>query len=202
MSARRFHFIAISGSLRKGSYNTMALKTTQKLAPPNITIEHEDISDIPFYNADVHTEKFPDNVERLVSKIKEADGVLIVSPEYNYSIPGVLKNAIDMLSRHSDKPFDNKAVAIMGASIGPQGTSRMQYHLRQVMVFLNAYAVNRPEVMIATAQNKFDPEGNLTDETAKKLIPQLLTALAELSEKLSMITAPAHNGARNGSNGQ
>jgi chromate reductase len=186
MSERKYHFIAFSGSLRKGSYNTMALKATQQLAPPHITVEHEEISDIPFYNADIHTEKFPDNVEQLVSKIKAADGVLFVSPEYNYSIPGALKNAIDMLSRHPDKPFDNKAVAIMGASMGPMGTSRMQYHLRQVMVYLNAYAVNKPEVMIAAAQNKFDKEGNLTDETAKKLIPQLLTALGELSEKLKV----------------
>jgi chromate reductase len=184
MSERKFHFVAFSGSLRKGSYNTLALKATQKLAPPHITVEHEDISDIPFYNADIHTEKFPDNVERLVRKIKEADGVLFVSPEYNYSIPGALKNAIDMLSRHPDKPFDNKAVAIMGASIGAMGTARMQYHMRQVMVYLNAYAVNRPEVMIAGAQHKFDHEGNLTDETAKKLIPQLSTALGDLSEKL------------------
>jgi len=186
MSEKQFRFIAFSGSLRKCSYNTMALKATQKLAPSHITIEHEDISDVPFYNADIHSEKFPDNVEQLVRKIKEADGILIVSPEYNYSIPGVLKNAIDMLSRHPEKPFDNKAVAIMGASISAQGTSRMQYHLRQVMVYLNAYAVNRPEVMIATAQHKFDAEGNLTDETAKKLIPQLLTALSELSEKLKV----------------
>jgi chromate reductase len=186
MSEKQFRFIAFSGSLRKGSYNTMALKAAQKLAPTNITIEHEEISDIPFYNADIHSEKFPDNVEQLVHRIREADGVLIVSPEYNYSIPGMLKNAIDMLSRHPGKPFDNKAVAIMGASISAQGTSRMQYHLRQVMVYLNAYAVNKPEVMIATAQHKFDQEGNLTDETAKKLIPQLLTALADLSEKLKV----------------
>jgi len=184
MSERKFHFVAFSGSLRKGSYNTMALKAAQQLAPPHITITREDISAVPFYNADLHTGQFPDHVEYLVKQIKQADGVLIVSPEYNYSIPGVLKNAIDMLSRHPDKPFDNKAVAIMGASIGPVGTARMQYHLRQVMVFLNAYAVNRPEVMIAKAQDKFDEQGNLTDETAKKLIPQLLEALAMLSEKL------------------
>jgi len=187
MSEKQFHVIAISGSLRHGSYNTMALKAAQKLAPANITIEHESISDIPFYNADLHSDGFPDSVERLVTKIKAADGVLFVSPEYNYSIPGALKNAIDILSRHPNKPFDNKAVAIMGASMGPLGTARMQYHLRQVMVYLNAYAVNRPEVMIAAAQNKFDEDGNLTDETATKLIPQLLTALTELSKKLRAV---------------
>ncbi|GAA0542052.1 NADPH-dependent FMN reductase [Chitinophaga japonensis] len=184
MSESKFHFVAFSGSLRRGSYNTMALHAAQKLAPSHITITQEDISDIPLYNADLHTGHFPEHVAYLVKQIRQSDGVLIVSPEYNYSIPGVLKNAIDMLSRHPDKPFDNKAVAIMGASIGQVGTARMQYHLRQVMVFLNAYAVNRPEVMIAKAQDKFDEQGNLTDETAKKQIPQLLEALATLSEKL------------------
>ncbi|HEU4553138.1 MAG TPA: NAD(P)H-dependent oxidoreductase [Chitinophaga sp.] len=187
MSEQQFRIIAISGSLRKGSYNTMALKAAQQLAPANIIIEQENISGIPFYNADLHTLAFPDNVERLAARIKAADGVLFVSPEYNYSIPGALKNAIDILSRHPDKPFDNKAVAIMGASISALGTARMQYHLRQVMVYLNAYAVNRPEVMIAAAQHKFDGDGNLLDETAKKLIPQLLTALVELSRKLRSV---------------
>jgi chromate reductase, NAD(P)H dehydrogenase (quinone) len=181
---KEYHFIAISGSLRKGSYNTMALKALQLLAPSHIKIEQVHFDDIPFYNADLHTEQLPESVVPLVKKIKAADGVIIVSPEYNYSIPGALKNAIDVVSRHPDKPFSEKAVAIMGASQGQIGTARMQYHLRQVMVFLNAYVVNKPEIMISHAQNKFDASGNLTDELLLKQLPQLLESLARLSDKM------------------
>ncbi|MCW3463700.1 NADPH-dependent FMN reductase [Chitinophaga nivalis] len=181
---KRYHFVAISGSLRKASYNTLALKALQQVAPSHITIEQLHIGDIPFYNADLHTEQLPEQVVPLIEKIKAADGVIFVSPEYNYSIPGALKNAIDVFSRHPDKPFNEKAVAILGASQGNLGTARMQYHLRQVMVFLNAYVINKPEVMIASAQHKFDASGNLTDEYTLKLLPQLLHSLAQLSEKI------------------
>lgn len=185
MSAdKQYHFIAISGSLRKGSYNTMALKALQKLCPSNITVEQVFFDKIPMYNADLHTEQLPEEVVPLVHKIKESDGVIIVSPEYNYSIPGALKNAIDVVSRHPDKPFSEKAVAIMGASQGQIGTARMQYHLRQVMVFLNAFVINKPEIMIGNAQHKFDTDGNLTDELVIKQIPQLLLSLARLSDKM------------------
>ncbi|MBA3647990.1 MAG: NAD(P)H-dependent oxidoreductase [Chitinophagales bacterium] len=182
---KNYHIIAISGSLREESYNTMALKTAQKVAPPNIIVEQISIKEVPFYNEDLYKKDFPPLVNELVAKIKSADGVLIVSPEYNYSIPGVLKNAIDMFSRHPDKPFDSKAVAIMGASTGLFGTARMQYHLRQVMVFLNAWTVNRPEIMIGQAKDKFDANGNLTDSKATEMIRQLLISLAGLSELIS-----------------
>lgn len=182
---KHYHFIAISGSLRKGSYNTMALKALQQLAPSNITVEQVFFDKIPMYNADLHTEQLPEEVAPLVHKIKSADGVIIVSPEYNYSIPGALKNAIDVVSRHADKPFSGKAVAIMGASQGQIGTARMQYHLRQVMVFLNAFVINKPEIMIGHAQHKFDEAGNLTDELLIKQMPQLLLSLAKLSDKMA-----------------
>ncbi|MBS0027955.1 NADPH-dependent FMN reductase [Chitinophaga sp. 22321] len=181
---KEYHFIAISGSLRKGSYNTMALKALQLHAPSNIKIEQVHFNDIPFYNADLHTEQLPEQVVPLVKKIKASDGVIIVSPEYNYSVPGALKNMIDVVSRHPDKPFSEKAVAIMGASQGQVGTARMQYHLRQVMVFLNAFVINKPEIMIANAQHKFDEAGNLTDEHTMKQLPQLLLSLAKLSDKM------------------
>ncbi|WP_160717967.1 NADPH-dependent FMN reductase [Chitinophaga solisilvae] len=181
---KKYHFIAISGSLRKGSYNTMTLKALQSLAPSHITIEQASIADIPFYNADLHTEQLPEQVVPLVKKIKESDGVIFVSPEYNYSIPGALKNAIDVLSRHPDKPFNEKAVAILGASQGQIGTARMQYHLRQVMVFLNAFVINKPEIMIGHAQHKFDENGNLTDEFISKQLPLLLESLCRLSDKM------------------
>ncbi|NLR79964.1 chromate reductase [Chitinophaga polysaccharea] len=181
---KHYHFVAISGSLRKGSYNTMALKALQQLAPSHIHIEQVHYDNIPLYNADLHTEQLPEQVVPLVKKIKESDGVIIVSPEYNYSVPGALKNAIDVVSRHPDKPFSEKAVAIMGASQGQIGTARMQYHLRQVMVFLNAYIINKPEIMIAHAQHKFDEAGNLTDEFLIKQFPLLLESLAKLSDKM------------------
>jgi len=186
MSAeKQYHFIAISGSLRKGSYNTMALKALQRLAPSNITVEQVFFDKIPMYNADLHTEQLPVEVAPLVQQIKAADGVIIVSPEYNYSVPGALKNAIDVVSRHADKPFSGKAVAIMGASQGQIGTARMQYHLRQIMVFLNAFVINKPEIMIGHAQHKFDEAGNLTDELLIKQMPQLLLSLAKLSDKMA-----------------
>ncbi len=181
---KNYHFVAMSGSLRKESYNTMALRAAGEVAPQSIHIEQLTIDGVPFYNQDLYATQFPTVVEEMVRKIKQADGVLFVSPEYNYSIPGVLKNTIDMLSRHPQKPFENKAVAIMGASPGLLGTARMQYHFRQVMVFLNAWAVNRPEVMISNAKQKFDEQGKLTDDKTRDLIRQLLVALADLSDKM------------------
>lgn len=180
-----YHFVAISGSLRKGSYNTMVLKTLQKLAPANITIEHLSIAEVPIYIADVYEGKFPESVEKLVDAIKAADAVIFVSPEYNYSIPGGLKNAIDFISRSPKKPFAFKAVGIMGASPGLLGTARMQYHLRQVMVFVNAYVMNQPEVMISQADKKFDPDGNLTDEKTQGFLVKFLESLAQFSERFA-----------------
>ncbi|NML37516.1 NAD(P)H-dependent oxidoreductase [Chitinophaga sp. G-6-1-13] len=179
---KKYHFIAFCGSLRKGSYNEMALKAMQMLAPSHITIEQVFYDHVPVYNADVHTELL-EQVVPIAEKIQSSDGVIFVSPEYNYSIPGGLKNVIDVLSRHPDKPFNEKAVAILGASQGNVGTARMQYHLRQVMVFLNAHVVNKPEIMIANAQHKFDENGNLNDEFIRKQLPIMLESLATLSDR-------------------
>jgi chromate reductase, NAD(P)H dehydrogenase (quinone) len=179
------NFAAISGSLRKGSYNTMALHTLIELAPANITIEQLSIAEVPLYNYDLYAERFPEAVEFLADKIKAADAVIIVSPEYNYSIPGALKNAIDFLSRSAKKPFEMKAVGIMGASPGMLGTARAQYHLRQVMVFLNAYVMNRPEIMIAAADKKFDQSGKLIDDKTAGLLVKYLQSLAEFSDRIS-----------------
>ncbi|MGA2822690.1 MAG: NADPH-dependent FMN reductase [Bacteroidales bacterium] len=174
----KYRFVAISGSLRKGSYNTMALKAAQKITPGNIIIEHLSIADVPFYNFDLHEKRFPDRVEKLNDAIKAADAVIFVTPEYNYSIPGVLKNAIDIISRSPKKPFDMKPVGIMGASPGLLGTVRAQYHLRQMMVFLNAYVMNKPEIMIAQANTKFDEKGDLKDKKTKEFISQFILSLA------------------------
>jgi chromate reductase len=170
--------LGISGSLRRGSYNSAALRAAQELAPQGMSIDVFDIAPIPLYNEDVRQQGFPAPVEELRRRLKEADGVLLVTPEYNYSIPGVLKNAIDWASRPPEQPFDGKPIAIMGASPSALGTGRAQYHLRQCFVFLNGLVLNRPEVMIAQAQNRFDAEGKLTDQPTRDIIGALLTSFA------------------------
>jgi chromate reductase, NAD(P)H dehydrogenase (quinone) len=144
-----------------------------------------EIADIPLYNEDVRQAGFPPPVQRLREAIATADALLFATPEYNYSVSGVLKNAIDWASRPPDQPFNGKPVAIMGASAGLWGTSRAQYHLRQSCVFLNMLPINKPEVMIAQAQNKFDAEGRLTDQTTHDLIAQLLVALRDWTHRLA-----------------
>jgi chromate reductase, NAD(P)H dehydrogenase (quinone) len=176
--------IGISGSLRKGSFNTAALRAAQGLAPEGMTIEVAEIGDLPLYNDDVRAAGFPPPAERLRAQIAAADAVLLVTPEYNYSISGVLKNAIDWASRPPSQPFEAKPVAIMGASPGLFGSARAQYHLRQMLIFLNAMPVNRPEVMIGQAQNKFDADGNLTDEPTREFIRKLLVSLRDWTERL------------------
>ena len=176
--------LGISGSLRKGSYNSMALRAAQKLAPAGIEIEIADISAIPLYNDDVRTAGEPQAVADLKAKVRAADAVLLVSPEYNFSVPGVLKNTLDWMSRPPEPPFEEKCVAIMGASGGPLGTARGQYHLRQILVFMNTFTVNKPEVFIGSAQTKFNAEGGLTDETTAKFITDLLVSLQKLKTRV------------------
>jgi chromate reductase, NAD(P)H dehydrogenase (quinone) len=176
--------IGISGSLRKGSFNTAALRAAQGLAPEGMTIERAEIGDLPLYNDDVRAAGFPAPAERLRAQIAAADAILFVTPEYNYSISGVLKNAIDWASRPPSQPFEAKPVAIMGASPGLFGSARAQYHLRQMLIFLNAMPVNRPEVMIGQAQNKFDADGNLTDEPTREFIRKLLVSLRDWTLRL------------------
>jgi len=176
--------LGISGSLRKGSFNTAALRTAQELAPEGLSLDCCTLESIPIYNEDVRQKGFPPEVEDFRSRIKAADALLIATPEYNYSVPGVLKNAIDWASRPPDQPFDGKPIAIMGASPGAIGTARAQYHLRQMFVFLNAFVLNRPEVMIASAASRFDAEGKLTDEATRKFIRSLLESLRDWTQRL------------------
>lgn len=175
---------ALCGSLRKASYNAAALRVAIDVAPAGMTIVPQDIGDLPLYNDDLKAQGFPAPVQRLGKAILEADAVLIVTPEYNFSVPGVLKNAIDWVSRMQPQPFDGKPAAIMGAAMGPLGTGRAQYDLRKMLVYLNAHTVNKPEVFIGMAQNKFDAEGKLTDETTRGFIKQLTEALAAWTIKL------------------
>ena len=181
--------IGISGSLRKGSFNTAALRAAQGLAPEGMTIEVAESGDLPLYNDDVRAAGFPPPAERLRAQLAAADAILLVTPEYNYSISGVLKNAIDWASRPPNQPFEAKPVAIMGASPGLFGSARAQYHLRQMLIFLNAMPVNRPEVMIGQAQNKFDADGNLTDEPTREFIRKLLVSLRDWTERLKRSAA-------------
>ena len=175
--------LGLAGSLRKGSYNRAALKAAQGLVPAGATLEIADLPDLPGFNQD--NEKTPPAaVTELKAKIRAADAILIVTPEYNYSIPGALKNAIDWASRpYGDSAWKGKPVAVMGASVGALGTARAQYHLRQCLVFLDMPAVNQPEVMISAAAAKFDQSGNLTDATAKELIGKLLGGLCDLARR-------------------
>jgi chromate reductase len=175
--------LGIAGSLRKGSFNRMALKVAQGLVPAGANLEIADLPDLPGFNQD-NEKTPPPAVTDLKAKIRAADAILLVTPEYNYSVPGVLKNAIDWCARpYGDSAWKGKPVAIMGASAGVLGTARAQYHLRQTLVFLDMPAVNQPEVMIGGAANKFDANGNLTDDMAKKLIGQLLTSLCDLAKR-------------------
>ncbi len=176
--------VALSGSLRAGSYNTSALRAAQELAPDGMTIEIASIADIPFYDADVQAQGIPASVAELGEKIRAADAVLIASPEYNYSVPGVLKNAIDWLSRLPDQPFAGKPIAMIGASMSLLGAARAQYHLRQMLVFLDALPINKPEVFITQAHQKFDASGALTDEPTRGFIGQLLQSLAAWTLRL------------------
>ncbi len=176
--------LGISGSLRKGSYNTGLLRAAIELAPEGMTVETAQIRAIPLYDEDVRAQGYPPEVDELRRRIKAADALLIVTPEYNYSMPGVLKNAIDWASRPPDQPFDGKPLAIMGASVGMLGSARAQYHLRQTALSLNMLPLNKPEVFVARAPEKFDASVTLTDETTRKVIKQQLVALAEWTRRL------------------
>jgi chromate reductase, NAD(P)H dehydrogenase (quinone) len=177
------HFVGISGSLRKGSFNTMLLNNSMKLLPEGVTMEITSISDIPLYNADLDlpiAKQRPSVITEFRNILSRADGIVIVSPEYNYSIPGGLKNAIDWASRGEDSPLLRKPIAVMGATTGMWGTARMQLAFHAVFQFLDMKPVLKPEVLIASANTKFDQEGKLTDEKALDLIKRKLNALKEL----------------------
>ena len=176
--------LGICGSLRKASHNAMALRAARKLAPAGITVEIADISGIPFYNDDVRLAGEPGSVKELKAQVKAADAVLLVSPEYNFSVPGVLKNTLDWMSRPPEPPFEGKVVGIMGASGGPLGTARGQYDLRKILVYMNTFTVNKPEVFIGNAQTKFNAEGELTDEATAKFIVDLLLAMQALKKRV------------------
>lgn len=178
---------AFCGSLRQNSYNRKLLQAACELAAAeDVVIEEIDYRDFPLYDADIQAEGFPEVVLQAGQQVRAAGAVLFVSPEYNYSVPGALKNALDWLSRLPEQPFSGKATAIMGTSPGNTGTSRMQYHLRQILVFLNAFPVNRPEVMVGSYSDKFAADGTLTDAKTREKVAELLASLAHWSRKLAL----------------
>ena len=182
--------VGLSGSLRKGSYNTMLLNSALQLLPTDVSMEIISIEDIPLYNGDLDLPSVkhrPQPVEHFRKMLSDADGILISSPEYNYSIPGGLKNAIDWASRGEDSPLLRKPVAVIGATTGLWGTTRMQLAFHNVFLFLDMKPVYKPEVLVAQAEKKFDKNGNLIDEMSKKLLKQKLEALKEMIQLQSQV---------------
>jgi chromate reductase len=182
--AKAVSVLGISGSLRKASFNLAALRTAIELKPPGMEVTIADISQIPLYNEDVRAMGFPPPVETLRRQIKAADALLFACPEYNYSMSGVLKNAIDWASRPPDQPFAGKPCAILGAAAGMAGGARAQGDLRRSMVFLDMHPLNKPEVLIFQAHTKFDANGALTDDVARGLIGDLMKALLAWTRQL------------------
>ena len=177
--ADQVKILGIAGSLRKASYNRGALRAAQQLCPQGATIEVFELDGIPGFSQDEERQP-PQKVVELKNRIRAADAILFVTPEYNYGLPGVLKNAIDWASRpYGDSAWNGKPAAIISAALSMGGGVRAQYQLRQSFVFLNVEAVLQPEVAIGNAAERFDEQGNLKDETSNKLIGQLLQNLVQ-----------------------
>ena len=171
--------LGICGSLRRNSYNMSALRACSELMPQGMTLQITDLADIPMFNQDVFDAGLPPSVKRLRDDIVAADGLLIASPEYNFSLSGALKNAIDWASRPPNQSFQDKPVAIFSATTGPLGGPRNQYDLRRILVQLWAHPLPRPEVFIGSANTKFDASGKLTDETTRKFLTDLLAGFKD-----------------------
>ncbi len=175
------NILGFAGSLRQGSYNKALLRAAGELLPPGASLEVFDLEGIPPFNQDLE-ESLPERVKEFKSRIRAASAVLIVTPEYNFSMPGVLKNALDWASRPPrDSVWPGKPLAIMSASTGMLGGSRAQYHLRQTLLFFDVKAVIKPEVFVTFAAQKFDEKGNLTDPATRGVVADLLKALVNLA---------------------
>ncbi len=182
---RKINILGFAGSLRKKSYNKALLSAALEMVPDEATLEVFDLAGIPPFNQDIEGQP-PESVRRFKEKIRAADAILIATPEYNFSVPGVLKNAIDWASRPSgDNALNGKPAALMGASIGTFGTARAQYHLRQCFVSLNMYSLNTPEVMVASAHEKIDDDGTLKDKATRERIGKLLAGLVAWTKKMA-----------------
>jgi chromate reductase len=177
--------LGFAGSLRRGSLNRALLRAAQELAPTNLAITVFDLAPIPLYNADVEAAGDPEPVAAFKNALRRADGLLVATPEYNYSVPGVLKNAIDWASRPpASSVLHGKPAMLMGASPGMGGTMRAQLALRQSFVFTQTLALLQPEVLVARAQEKFDAQGRLSDEPTRQHIAKALAAFADWVRRL------------------
>ena len=174
-----YRVLGICGSLREKSYNMYALKTARELMPEGMGLEITSIADIPLFNQDVCDKGFPAPVAAFRTQIAQADGLLFACPEYNYSVSGVLKNAVDWASRPPDQPFQNKPVAMFSASVGLKGGVSAQYDLRKILAQLGTFALVRPEVFIGMEASKFDAGGNLTDQTTRKFMTDQMIAFRD-----------------------
>jgi chromate reductase len=181
--------LGICGSLRAGSINRMALKLAGDSMPPPMKLEVADWASVPPFNADVLAQGLPESVRSIRERIRRADAVLIATPEYNFSIPGMLKNLIDWVSRGDDQPFAFKPVAILSASPGPVGGARVQYDLRKVMLFVNAMVLVKPEIFISMAGTKFSAQGECTDATTREFVGKQMQALAGWIEQVRAMSA-------------
>src|SRR3954471_6746396 len=174
-----FRVVGIAGSLRRDSFNRALLRAAVELAPAGLTIIEHDLAGVPLYNGDVEAAAVPAPVATLRSAVRDADGLLIATPEYNHGVPGVLKNTIDWLSRPPrGSALNGKPAGIIGASPGMTGTARAQTQLRQAFGFTNTYAMLQPEVLVARATDKFDREGRLTDAPTREFLAAFLVQFA------------------------
>lgn len=182
MSHYDLRVLVICGSLRQGSYNAMVANTLPALTPPEMQlVRAASFEGFPLYNADIEKARgFSRDIVAYADAIRAADGVIFVTPEYNFSIPGGLKNAIDWVSRVDDQPFKGKPIAIQSASPGPLGGPRVQYQLRQAMVFLDALVLNKPEIFVSNVVTKVDEKmGVVTDQATREFLKMQLAAFAE-----------------------
>jgi chromate reductase len=183
-----YRVLGICGSLREKSYNMYALRAARELMPEGMTMEIAGIAEIPLFNQDVSDKGFPPPVAALRAQIAQADGLLFASPEYNYSVTGVLKNAIDWASRPPDQPFQNKPVAMFSATVGIKGGVSGQYDLRKILAQLGAFALVRPEVFIGLEASKFDAAGKLTDDTTRKFLADQMIAFRDWIARVKKFT--------------
>jgi len=183
--SRELTILGFAGSLRRGSYNRALLRALQEETPPGMRLEVFEIDGVPLYNEDVESAGEPEGVARFKEAIRAADGVIVVTPEYNHGVPGVTKNAIDWASRPPHQsPLDGKPVAILGASPGITGTARGQSQLRQAFEFTNSYCMPQPEILVYRAHEKFDAEGRLTDAKTREFLGKFLTAFEQWVRRL------------------
>src|SRR3954471_2778800 len=182
--AEEIKVLGVCGSLRKASLSMAALRACKELMPAGMSMTIAQIGEIPMYNQDIFDAGIPQAAKRFYDEVAAADGVLIASPEYNFSLPPVLKNAIDWLSKMPKQPFENKPIALFSASQGPLGGARVQYDLRRILVQLWGLVLPRPEVFIGVAQTKFDKEGRLTDEATRKFLTDLVTGFKSWIERM------------------